>query len=176
MSYYNDCIPLVATVGEGFSQSNNCQYYFGTVPNINVGSNDVGVVMLYNPASSNSIVYLNKLTCSNYSNSPIQVEVYAEGKVGKNIIESKCKDSGNTKCHDCSNLKLLYGNVDMDICGTKVYTRSIPSFESSDGYPNGSIILYPGSTRLYVIKPIIDTETSISNLSFAWWESIDKYK
>lgn len=160
-----------ATVGEGYIQSICCDYYYGTSPQINIGRGNDALVVLVNPRDSGIDLYLNKLSCANYSNSPIAVEVYTMATLGGEITQSDRIAPGNNGCDFCNGEgQIFYGDDNTISNGVQVYSRSIEAYRTSDGYPNGSIILQPGSTRAYLIKVINPNETAVASLSFAWWE------
>ncbi|WDV47738.1 DUF6143 family protein [Clostridiaceae bacterium M8S5] len=163
---------LVTRVGEGYAQSKKCDYYYGVSERVEFGKDLYSAIVLYNPKKSRKNLFLNKLSCANYSSTAISVEVYVMAKVEGDLEKSHNIALGNTGCCKCNKNKgkILYGNDIKLTEGVKVYSRSIKPFATSDGFPNGSIILAPGTCRLYLLKTICHAESAISDISFAWWE------
>lgn len=161
----------VATVGEGYVQSRQCEYYYGVSERVDFGKGASAGVLLVNPKDSGVVIYLNKLSCANYANSPISVDVYTKAGIDGELEKSPNIAAGNTGCKCSKSKGRIYYGEELEVTdGTLVYSRSIEPFRTSDGYPNGSIILQPGTSRLYIMKTINPLETSIGSLSFAWWE------
>lgn len=170
-SKFND-YQLVADLSDGLKQSKCCQYFYGTSDLVEFGDGKCGVALLHNPKDSNKVVYLNKISCANYSSSPLRIEVYARAELDGKM---KCSDGikpGNSKClYDvCPQAEILYSSKVTTINGDPVYLRSIMPFDTSDGFPRGSIILYPGFSRIYLFKSLEPNEKSLGSMSFGWWE------
>lgn len=163
---------LVNDISNGFYQSKECIYYYGVSDKIDVGTDSTACVALYNPFNSNKIIYMNKLSCANYSSSPIIVDVYADAKIEGKLKSSTGIANGNTKysCKEINIGKILFGKDITLSTGKNVYSRSIPGYETSEGFPNGSIILYPGNLRTYLIKSSCSISSSLISVSFTWWE------
>lgn len=168
---FND-YQLVADLSGGLHQSKYCQYFYGTSDIVEFGLNKCGIVILHNPEESNKVVYINKLSCANYSNSPLRIEVYPKALIGAKLEKATGARTGNSKCLDTvrAQAEIVNGSFVKSIEGEPVYLRSIMPYDTSDGLPRGSIILYPGSSRIYLLKSLDECESCMGSVCFTWWE------
>lgn len=159
-----------ATVGEGIVQSSNCEYFYGMCPLIEFGKEYYAMIALANPRDSGVVLYMNKMSCSNYSGVPLQMMVYATGSIPCSLDVSNKVAPGNSECTEKNVGKIYYGRYSGIMDGLDVDSRSIQPYQTHDGYPNGAIILHPGKARIYLLKVLNPRECAVTNVAFAWWE------
>lgn len=161
----------VATVVEGLTQSERCQYFIGSTQRFLFGNGKAAVVVFANPPCSGVNVYMNKISSSNLSASPVSIDIYTRAKVGGHLKRSFDIVPGDLNCIEAKpKTQLLYGSGASILEGKRIYVETITPFDTLRGLPSGSIILPPGTHRAYLFQTIYSQELTTVSMGFNWWE------
>lgn len=158
-------------LNEGTLQNKNYHCYLGTTDILNFNYGSCSVAILHNPKDSEKTIYIENLSISNFSNAPIMVEVLPRGDINGNLKRSTDIEVNNEISFDSkSKAEILYASKVPYAKGKVIYRRSVKSYDTSEIILNGSVILHPGFSRIYILRAIDCCEELSASLSFKWYE------
>lgn len=173
-SWNNERPRYVSTVLEGFRQSEDCEYFIGSTQRFIFGNGTTAVVMFCNPTASGVNVYMNKISSCNLSNSPVAIDIYTGGRAEGDLKRSFDIVPGNLNCRDkVPKTQLYYGEDANVLSAQRIFTETIEPYVTLRGAPSGSIILPPGTNRVYLFQTICPGQLAKVSMGFNWWEQCD---
>lgn len=162
---------LELDLNEGTVQNKSCHHYLGTTDILNFNYGNCGVAILHNPEDSGKTIYIDKLCISNFSNAPIMVEILPRGDINGNLKLSTDIEVNNEISFDSkSKTEILYASKVPYAKGKVIYRRSVKSYDTTEITLNGSVVLHPGFSRIYLLRAIECCGELSASLSFKWWE------
>lgn len=167
-----ECLKCTPIIGCEVLASEACTYFNGVSNKVNFGKGELGAIILSNPKDSGVIISLNKLSCTNYSTSPIEVNVFADAIIRGKFNKSCNIAPANSSCigRSDSQLDILDSESLLLKDGIKVFSKIIVPYGTSEGFPGGTVIMHPGAIRVYLFNTIDVNECARVAISYTWVE------
>lgn len=152
-------------------QSQKGRYFIGETPLLK-GTNSLAVAALVNPSDSYVNIYLNAITVTNISNSPLSAEIYLDSTPPGGTPSTNVR---------CTNLSFSpapqpYGEIQSNGIvksppsnGVSIFSR-IVSPNSTTVIDGGQIILAPKSCVLVYLGGYLPVTLNSTIVAFGWWE------
>lgn len=162
---------LVTTIGEGYVQSRECQYFVGVANKVTVKGDETSVICFDNPPDSGVDVYINGGEYVNFSEAPVNIRVGSFTSVRGSLQESEKILPGNLGCRNrMPNARIYSGDIMEVECPNICREFVLGPVTSQVIGTGGSLILPPGTNRVYIINSIESNNMSVVTINFEWWE------
>lgn len=166
-------INKVVTINNPIYKSFQGKYFMGQTGEMILSPCCNAYAALFNPQNSNFDLFFSVFTVTNYSDVPLNAEVWLIPSFTPSGIESDLVSPANIaiKPIQIPKVKLLYDQFTNKPKweGTNVFDRIVSPYSTLADEKDGKIIIPPDGAFLVKVASI-STETSKIRIAFGWWE------
>lgn len=162
-------------ISNGYIQSKDLALFNGVSDEMDCGGNstfECAYFLLSNPKKSNVNIFVKDYIISNLSSNPIVSKIYycVEDIVGNLTSSTNISISNSNSSGSMPKGKIFSGNDIEKIYGIYGQNLIVPPYNMYRCHENGAIVISPGFSYLFEVKPIDKDVASDTVLSFSWWE------
>ena len=170
----NSCsgITVVSDISNAYIQNLQGIFYKGQTLEITVSMQNNGYAILENSLDSQTTTFIRDTNISNFSSTPVRVNVYHCSQYDNNLTPSN--NIATTNSLYCSyvtrNTNIYYGNNLQNLKGTRVSSFLVPANGNYPIVQGGYTNYVPGKGLVFEIVALDPTQTAEVIVNFGWWE------